>query len=191
MPTVHDLKLELRRTAREAARRMTESQRITGAEQARVRLAQQKAWKEARTVLFYAPLPGELDIWPLLHDGLNAGKEVFLPRFDPVNKTYLAHCIRHPEKDLAAGHFGIREPGAHCPQIPLNRLDLVLAPGVAFDLRGHRLGRGRGYYDQILAAVQGKTCGVAFDEQIVAEVPVEPHDITVHCILTPSRWIEP
>ena len=74
--------------------------------------------------------------------------------------------------------------------VSLNRLDFILVPGVAFDLHGRRLGRGRGYYDILLAKVRGTTCGVAFDEQIVREVPVEPHDSDVNCILTPTRWIE-
>jgi 5-formyltetrahydrofolate cyclo-ligase len=187
----HDSKLELRRKVRETLRGLTDDQRQAAALRARDRLEQQQAWKEAKNILFYAPLPGELDIWPLFPDALVAGKEIFLPRFDPDTKTYLACCVKQPEKDLGTGQFGIREPAAHCPQMALNRLDFLLVPGVAFDVCGRRLGRGRGYYDQILAVVRGKTCGVAFDEQIVAEVPVEPHDITVHCILTPSRWIEP
>jgi 5-formyltetrahydrofolate cyclo-ligase len=72
----------------------------------------------------------------------------------------------------------------------LNRLDLVLVPGVAFDARGGRLGRGKGFYDRLLSAVNGTKCGVAFDEQIVDAVPVGPLDVLVNCILTPTRWIE-
>jgi 5-formyltetrahydrofolate cyclo-ligase len=68
---------------------------------------------------------------------------------------------------------------------------LVLVPGVAFDLRGRRLGRGKGFYDRLLADAGGLKCGVAFDEQIVTEIPVEPHDVSVDCILTPTRWIQP
>jgi 5-formyltetrahydrofolate cyclo-ligase len=61
---------------------------------------------------------------------------------------------------------------------------------VAFDVHGHRLGRGKGYYDQLLRGLGGTTCGVAFDQQIVGEIPVEPHDVRVNCVLTPTRWIE-
>jgi 5-formyltetrahydrofolate cyclo-ligase len=189
--SLHDAKLQLRQKVREALQPLTEEQRTARAQQARGRLVQQKVWQEARSVLFYAPLPGELDIWPLLQEALRADKEVFLPRFDSQTRSYAAHCVNNLNTDLESGQFGIREPAGHCLARPLNQLDFVLAPGVAFDLHGRRLGRGRGYYDQILAVVRGKTCGVAFDEQIVAEIPVEPHDITVHCILTPSRWIEP
>ena len=84
----------------------------------------------------------------------------------------------------------MREPAAHCAEVPLNRLDLVLVPGVAFDARGGRLGRGKGFYDRLLAAVRGTKCGVAFDEQIVDAVPNGPLDIRLNCILTPTRLIE-
>ena len=75
-----------------------------------------------------------------------------------------------------------------CEPAPLNRLDLVLVPGVAFDAQGRRLGRGKGFYDRLLAKVRGHKCGVAFDVQIVSGLPEEPHDVRVDSILTPSRW---
>jgi 5,10-methenyltetrahydrofolate synthetase len=104
---------------------------------------------------------------------------------------YLACQITNITEDLSHGQYGIREPGGHCIAIPSNRLDLILVPGVAFDAYGRRLGRGKGFYDQLLESVRGTTCGVAFDEQIVEAVPVEPHDVYLNCILTPTRWIEP
>ena len=82
----------------------------------------------------------------------------------------------------------MREPREHCAALALNRLDFVLVPGVAFDLDGRRLGRGKGYYDRLLATVTGAACGVAFDRQIVPRVPSEPHDARLNCILTPTRW---
>ena len=60
----------------------------------------------------------------------------------------------------------------------------------AIDGSGTRLGRGKGYYDRLLAAVRGTKCGVAFDEQIVGAIPVGPLDIRVNCIVTPTRWVE-
>jgi 5-formyltetrahydrofolate cyclo-ligase len=147
-------------------------------------------WRDARSVLFYAPLAGELDVWPLLETAIASGKMAALPRFAPNTKSYVACEVREPASEVKPGHLGIREPTEGCAKVRVNRLDLVLVPGVAFDLHGRRLGRGKGFYDQLLAAVRGKTCGVAFDEQIVREVPVEPHDSDVNCILTPTRWIE-
>jgi 5-formyltetrahydrofolate cyclo-ligase len=176
---------------RELLRGLTPEQRVVSSEQAQTRLQAQPAWQQASSLLIYAPLPDEIDVWPLIDIAMGAGKEVFLPQFDSESGHYIARRLTNAETDLQPGKYGIREPGPHCPQLPLNRLDFVLVPGIAFDLDGRRLGRGRGYYDRILAAVRGITCGVAFDQQIVPEIPVEPHDITVRCILTPSRWIEP
>jgi 5-formyltetrahydrofolate cyclo-ligase len=99
--------------------------------------------------------------------------------------------VRNLETDVVTGQFGIREPVTGCGAEALKRLDLILVPGVGFDSCCRRLGRGKGFYDQILAVVEGRKCGVGFDEQIVDGIPLEPHDIALDCILTPTRWIEP
>jgi 5-formyltetrahydrofolate cyclo-ligase len=101
---------------------------------------------------------------------------------------YAACRIQDTSRDLQISNFGIREPGTHCTEI-LSQLDLILVPGIAFDLHGRRLGRGKGFYDRLLAGVHGTTCAVAFDEQLVDEVPVESHDIHLNCMLTPTRWL--
>jgi 5-formyltetrahydrofolate cyclo-ligase len=181
----------LRGQVRARLEQMSAEERAAASALARQLLAQQTRWREARTLLFFAPLPEELDVWPLLGEALAGGKVVTLPRYDPQTRQYCACEIRHPERDLRPGQFGILEPAGNCPQFVLNRLDFVLVPGVAFDLRGCRLGRGKGFYDRLLPAVRGLTCGVAFDEQIFRELPAAPHDVHVNCILTPTRWVEP
>jgi len=154
------------------------------------RLKEQRVWSAARAALLFAPLPDEPDIWPLLSEAIAAGKTVVLPAFVPGANYYTARQITDPARDLIAGLFGIREPSPTCPEFPLNRLDLALVPGIAFDARGGRLGRGKGFYDRLLADVRGPKCGVAFEQQIVAAVPMGPLDIRLNCILTPMRWIE-
>ena len=154
------------------------------------RLWEQPAWSAAKSVLFFAPLPDEPDLWSLLNEAITAGKTVALPAFVPGTNRYTARQIIDPVRDIIAGQFGIREPVAACAEVPVNRLDLALVPGVAFDARGGRLGRGRGFYDRLLSVVNGLKCGVAFAEQIVDAVPVGPLDIRLNCILTPTRWIE-
>jgi len=169
---------------------MSAEERATGASGARLLIERQPIWQKARSILFFAPLAEELDVWPLMADALAAGKTVALPRFTPKTGGYVACQIEDLGRDLNQGKFGIREPAEKCAEIGINRLDFVLVPGIGFDLRGRRLGRGHGFYDQMLATVRGTTCGVAFDQQIVEEIPVEPHDILVNCILTPTRWTE-
>jgi 5-formyltetrahydrofolate cyclo-ligase len=186
--TLQASKQALRREIAARLKALTAAQRVSASAQACARLAQQPLYQTARSILFFAPLPGELDVWPLVLEALAAGKTVALPRFDSVTGAYAACRIESVTADLESGHFGIREPNRRCAAQTLKSLDFILVPGIAFDLHGRRLGRGKGFYDSMLTTVRGTTCGVAFDEQLVNEVPVEPHDIHLNCILTPSRW---
>jgi len=183
-------KVSLRQQVRERLKLMTKQQREAASLQICSRLRQQEIWNSASAILLFAPLPAEPDIWRLLDEALLAGKTVALPRFSAQTQSYSACLVQHLEADLQSGQFGIREPGVSCPEFPLNRLDLVLVPGVAFQSDGCRLGRGRGFYDRLLAAARGTKCGVAFDEQIVEAIPVGPLDVRLNCIITPTRWIE-
>jgi len=174
-----------------ALSRLSASDRAQGSARACALMTRQPVWARSGSVLLYAPMPGELDVWPLVLRALAEGKRVALPRYLRESRAYVASWVRNPETDVRPGFYGIREPVPACPQAVLNSLDLILVPGVAFDSHGRRLGRGKGFYDQLLAGVRGTTCGVAFDEQLVAEVPVESHDVVLNCILSPTRWIEP
>jgi|SRR5437588_7358488 len=188
--TIPQQKGALRKEVLERLKRLDRTQRLTASEQACALLEQQQIWRNSRSVLLYGPMAGELDVWPLLGKALAAGKVAALPRFTPETGRYVACAITNPAAEVKPGYLGIREPLENCPEVSLNRLDLVLVPGVAFDLHGRRLGRGKGFYDQILAAVRGTTCGVAFEEQLVRQVPVEPHDALLNCLLTPARWVQ-
>lgn len=188
--SIREAKAQLRRDMRAAINRMSPDERSSASAAARARLPEQPEWRNASSVLFFAPLPGELDVWPLLQTALDEGKCICLPRFDEEREHYVACQIGNGTTHVKPGRFGIREAADTCEELSLNRLDLILVPGVAFDPRGRRLGRGKGFYDQLLGTARGLTCGVAFDQQIVREIPVEAHDVHVSCILTPSRWFE-
>jgi len=183
-------KQDLRVKMRAVVNNLSAGHRAAASARARGQLEQKAVWQNAHSVLLFAPMHDEPDIWLLLSSALKSGKVVALPRFDAATDAYSAAQIKNPARDTREGRFGVREPAGSCPPVPLNRLDFVLVPGVAFDLRGRRLGRGKGYFDRLLAAVRGTKCGVAFDEQIVTEIPFEPHDVLVNCILTPMRWFD-
>lgn len=151
-------------------------------------LKDQDVWRRAIRVLCYAPRGDELDLTPLLDAAVREGKRIALPRFDVATKLYEACEIECPIAQLAPGYSGIREPSADCPVVPFGQLDLVLVPGLAFDLKGGRLGRGRAFYDRILANIQGAKCGVAYEEQVRPSIPLESHDVLLHCLVTPVRW---
>jgi len=182
-------KTQIRAQVRDSLRRIPVEERRLASARSCDLLQSRIEWRNARSVLFYAPLADELDLSPLWRIGLSEGKIVALPRFSRKANEYVACAIANLKDSLPNGKFGIPEPGADSRQIPLNQLDLVMVPGVAYDLSGRRVGRGRGFYDRMLANVRGTKCGVAFEQQILGEVPVEPHDVRLDCLLTPTRWI--
>ncbi len=182
------LKASIRRQLREEGELHPIAERSADSERICRRLRAHAPWQEAGSVLFFAPMEGEPDVWELLLDALRGGKMAALPRYSPQRREYEVCRVEDPDREVKAGYFGIREPDQTCRIIAWNSLDFVLVPGVGFSVNGYRLGRGKGYYDRMLARASGVKCGVAFDWQITRDIPVEPHDIRLDCILTPTRW---
>jgi 5-formyltetrahydrofolate cyclo-ligase len=182
-----DVKSILRKQIGAKVGAIAPEKRKSDSEKICVLLKSQILFKDARSILFFAPLPQEPDLWPLLNETLSGKKMVALPCFDPDNEIYHPRRVTDLHVEILSGKFGIREPVDTCIAIPPNDLDVVLVPGVAFGLDGHRLGRGKGYYDRLLQNFAGKKIGVAFDEQIVEAVPSEENDVRMDLILTPTR----
>jgi 5-formyltetrahydrofolate cyclo-ligase len=143
----------------------------------------------ARTVLFFAPLPDEPDVWPVLELSLALGTNCALPFFDAEKKTYGARQLQNLAAEIVIGKFGVREPAASCAEIQPDRFDLILVPGMAFDVGGNRLGRGRGFYDRLLEKASGIKCGVCHDFQLLEKIPAGPRDAKLDYILTPTRCV--
>ena len=110
-----------------------------------------------------------------------AGKRLVLPR---VEGDAMRFCDCDPAA-LRRGAFGIAEPEPGARTCPPGEIDLVVVPGVAFTAGGVRLGRGKGYYDRYLsqAEFRGATVGVCYAHQLVGELPSEPHDVAVDCVV--------
>ncbi len=136
-------------------------------------------------VLFFAPSAGEPDVWPLAAT-LAAQGRLLLPRVHGPVLT--AHRVSDLEGEIEIGRFGLREPTT--AQVSLERVAVVVLPGLAFDAAGGRIGRGKGYYDRLLADVPlARRVGVTLDERVVDEIPMEAHDQRMDVIVTPSRTI--
>ena len=189
-PNIREQKAALRRQVRAELKGFSPTDRAAASARACALLFQQPIWSTASLVLLYAPLPDELNIAPALDAAQGAGKVTALLRYDHRQQGYVPCLVRNRERDLRPGLLGILEPSPDCPLVPLNQLDLTLVPGVVFSTDGGRLGRGKGYYDRLLSLVPGMKCGVAFDQQVVEAVPMEPHDVRLNCILTPTRWLQ-
>lgn len=134
--------------------------------------------------LVYGAMPDEVDAAPLIAALRARGVRIALPRVDGERLTLHWHGEDAPG---ATGSFGLTEPLPDAPEADPAEIDLVIVPGVAFDAACNRLGMGAGYYDRLLAEMpRAVTVGVAFDEQVVDEVPCEPHDRPLDAVVTPN-----
>ncbi len=135
----------------------------------------------ARVIMAYCALPDEVSLEPLFSKWLAEGKRIVLPRV--TGDTTMELCSYLGADQLQPGAFGIMEPtGAlftDCDQI-----DVAVVPGMAFDRDGHRLGRGKGYYDRFLPQLpQAYKIGICFRSQLLDGVPTSNHDIIMDCIV--------
>lgn len=189
MSAVAEAKAALRSEVRARIAAMPEERRASESAEVVRHIVADEVWKGARSVLLFMPLPDEVRIRPLVDAAWAAGKSVALPASDAATGAYVARRVLSAA-DLRPGRFGVLEPCAGCPVVPFSALDLVLVPGIAFDMAGNRLGRGRGFYDRMLAlSPDAVSCGVGFDGQVVTLVPVEPHDVKLHQVWMPTGQV--
>ncbi len=153
-----------------------------------------KSFQDARTILFYASFRSEVNTEKLIRESLEGLRITVLPRVVKINDTLKLYVIRN-WADLAPGSWGILEPiEARERELQAVDIDIVLAPGVAFDESCNRLGYGKGYYDKLLSA-RGSSAhkplivGLAYEEQIVSSLPCNPHDIKMDIVITDKRTI--
>ena len=177
-------KAALRRRARALLREITPEQRRVGSAAACARLAAEPFWRKARAVLVFLSMPSEIDTAGLVRAALGNGKLLAVPRCDSAG--FMSAVVVQSLDRLSPGTLGILEPSATAPALPPADLDLVVAPGLAFDAAGRRIGRGAGYYDRFLATpgVRALVCGFGFERQVVPRVPVGALDRALDALVT-------
>jgi len=145
----------------------------------------------ARSVALYSPVQNEVETEAILDDALGAGKQVFFPKLHRRDGAEFVQVIS--KCDLVAGRFGIGEPaGTKLLSLEDCASLSVFIPGVLFDRRGHRLGRGGGWYDRALAQLgnRGFFIGLAYEIQIVDSLPAASWDQRVHYVITENGIID-
>jgi 5-formyltetrahydrofolate cyclo-ligase len=148
--------------------------------------------KNARVVSTYLHIGSEVRTFVLVNWLLSGGKKVIVPVTDKANKRLVFSEIKFPERDLVKGTFGILEPRPEMRRsIPLEQAEVILVPGVAWDLRGYRVGYGAGYYDRSINSLQKflPKVGLSFEFQIVDRIPNSRYDRHVDKLVTERRII--
>ena len=164
------------------------------------RLTKTDQFKKARTILLYSPIKNEVDPTPLFEkyatEATGTTKKTFaLIRVCKNNRIHI-HKITDLNT-LQTGRFNIKEPTSKHPKITRREdLDLIITPGLAFDPNGHRIGYGKGYFDKLFKNLSTKSAkcakvALAYDFQIIENIPADKHDQKVDLIITEKRIVRP
>lgn len=175
-------KKELRAAMRRKNLGITPSERAAASGRIFARAELSEAFGRARTVGVFCSLADEPDTLEALARWSAAGRRLAVPRVEgDVMRFY-----EYDPRTMCPGAFGIAEPGPEARLCEPRELDLVIVPGTAFTAVGARMGRGRGYYDKYLAQpeVHAVKIGVCYAHQLVGELPSEPHDVAMDCVIT-------
>jgi 5-formyltetrahydrofolate cyclo-ligase len=184
------VKDEIRTRMRQVRKALPAAVRAERASRIHAALFELAEWKEASSVLVYASMRTEVDTGPVVERARAEGKRVACPRMsddgaelDP--RVWEAGVTPYEQGRLAP------EPPPEAHRMPLEQLELVIVPALALDPRGGRIGYGKGYYDRLLARIpQVARVAVAFDFQLLAEIPETEGDERVHVIVTDARVLD-
>lgn len=158
-----------------------------------VNFIQSEYYRNAEYIFAFMPSKDEVDVCPVLRQGLSDGKKIALPRVVPGSNDMDFYFIENDlMEETAANSWGIYEPVETCPRCDTDKLfaeiqknrSVILVPGLAFGKDGSRLGRGKGFYDKFLskvAEISGENrppyIGVCYNAQLLEKVPCDEHDV--------------
>lgn len=177
-------KADIRRKIKSLRLMLSDDEKSTAAREVFDRLEKTAAFMLAEKILMYHSLPDELSTIEFLSKW-GKRKRFYLPRVNGVNLDILPY----DESRLELGAFHIEEPTGHETTDPAE-IELIIVPAVAYDRRGNRLGRGKGFYDRLLRTTRATTIGVGYDFQIVDELPVEEHDVPVDMVISQCHFVK-
>ncbi|OGW41865.1 MAG: 5-formyltetrahydrofolate cyclo-ligase [Nitrospirae bacterium GWD2_57_9] len=181
------MKKALRQGVLDARFRLTPEERRAKSREIEKRLFGLPEFQASRTVLFYASFRSEVETHDMVRRALAEGKRVVLPKVK--GDHLLLFEVADFDRDVKPGKWDIPEP-AGGKQVQPEEIQFIVVPGAAFDLQGNRLGYGAGFYDKLLKAYPGSTAALAFELQILPDIPVDVHDVPMQRVVTEKRIIE-
>lgn len=170
-------KTEIRRSIKKQKLNIPQKERELAANIVMKQIELLPQFASAKNILLYNALPDELPTECMLNKWSNS-KNLFLPAVAGDNLI----IKKYNNEFVSIGAFGIIEPIGD--EVDINIIDFIVVPGVAFDKKCNRLGRGKGYYDKLLIKSDAFFVGVGYDLQVLENIPTEPHDIKMNCIIT-------
>jgi 5-formyltetrahydrofolate cyclo-ligase len=181
----------MRQEARARLAMMTASERRAASAAIARRVWEVEEIASARVLLLYAPIQNEVDTEQIAAEARRRGIVLTYPRCLPETRAMVLHRIDSPSGLREGGAFGIREPDPACPLVDLTGIDAALVPGLGWDRRGARLGRGEGYYDRLFMnpGWRGFRCGLFFARQEFERLVANRLDAPLHAVATEEEVV--
>jgi len=200
-------KSELRKKLQEGIKGLSEQQRKDESKAMAEGFSSLPEWSRSRDVLLFLSMPGEIDTKGIVQTAVSEKKRVWAPRIQGEEMEFylISRGGADPYLDLEYNSYGIWEPRDTVPlfspekflSTDENGLCVIATPGLGFDRRGHRLGRGKGYYDKWLSRYpllmkdrRMVPVGIGFSVQLLDTIPSEPHDILLPQLIIGGRYIQ-
>jgi 5-formyltetrahydrofolate cyclo-ligase len=184
---INQTKIHIRSQLLKKLRKQKEVERLRRSFQIQKKLFALPEFIKAKIIMFYLSFDGEVETFRMIDKAISLGKKIAVPVIKRKSRGLAPSLIMDCKYGLEVGPYGIYQPKPVCMRnIPLSKIDLVIVPAVAFDLKGNRIGRGLGYYDRFLHSLPKKapSVGLAFYFQVLNNIPsIEPHDFTIDRVL--------
>lgn len=179
-------KVQLRNDMKKRLLKMKETDYILFCSEIKNKLLQSKEWHDATTIGITVATGREIETIPIIESGWKEGKQIVVPKCFPQEKKLNFYQIASFQ-EVEESFYSLKEPiTTLTPFVEREQIDLLIVPGLIFDKCGFRVGFGGGYYDRYLDGYHKDTVALAFDFQLVDEVPKEAYDIPVKKIITNS-----
>lgn len=172
-------KEDIRRRVKAQKSLLSDDERCSASGRVFGMLERSAAFMMAEKILMYHSLADELSTLEFI-DRWSGRKRFFLPRVNGVNLEVLPY----DRSTLKLGAFHIEEPTGD-DVVDADEMELIVVPAIAYDRKGNRVGRGKGYYDRLLASTRAVKVGVGYGFQLIdEEIDAEPHDVRVDMVIT-------
>lgn len=192
MEEIQATKADIRNQMSDVYTRLADPEKLERVQQIEYRLFEFANFLEAKIVLLYMANANEVATENIIRRSFEYNKIIVLPKFNPSNFKMEPLKIDDLDSDMAIGSRGILEPDQdRCRKVPLECIDIAIIPGVALDEKGGRIGSGEGYYDRFIPRLPNTTrkVALAFEDQVLSQVPMESNDKHVDIIITDKRVI--
>jgi 5-formyltetrahydrofolate cyclo-ligase len=183
-------KIELRSQLRNRLLAMSPEQRKDKSRKACRNLIATEQFQDASIIMMFLSLPHEVDTSEAILQAWQLGKTVAVPKISWQQRHMIPVQINSLETGFSTGTWGLRNPTTGVP-IPFGQIDLVVAPGLGYDRKGNRLGRGGSFYDRFFANkdLRATRCGLVFAEQVMELIPTTESDEPVEWLVTDEEVV--